>query len=415
MGKNKKKNNRNREPTVIKNQKADKPNQQSTFQMMTTWGEHYYQWNGKLYDSDIVRSCIRPKVKAVGKLIGKHLRGEGENLTIYPTPWIRELLKHPNPYMTEQQFQEKMAANLALTNNAFALIVRNEETGSPMQLYPIEPLQATAVESGGNWYIEFLHKNGSQSVFRYDDLIHLKDDFYGNQIFGINPAPALAPLMECVGTTDQGVVKAVRNSGMIRWLLKFNSAMRPEDIKENVTAFVNNYLDVESESFGAAGVDIKADAKQIEPKDYVPNASVTDRITDRIYSFFGVNKSIVQADYTEDQWNAFYESQIEPAAVQMGEVMTMRLFSKREIAAKNEIVFESFRLTCASMKTKLQLISFVDRGIMNPNEVRAVLNLPPIPDGEKYLRRLDTITVEQAEQQAGTNNGGKGGDTDGQS
>ena len=106
--------------------------------------------------------------------------------------------------------------------------------------------------------------------------------------------------MECVGTIDQGVVKAVRNSGMIRWLLKFNSAMRPEDIKENVTAFVNNYLDVESESFGAAGVDIKADAKQIEPKDYVPNASVTDRITDRIYSFFGVNKSIVQADYTED-------------------------------------------------------------------------------------------------------------------
>lgn len=52
---------RKREPT--KNEK----NAKEVMKMVTTWGEHYYAWNGRLYDSDIVRSCIRPKVKAVGK------------------------------------------------------------------------------------------------------------------------------------------------------------------------------------------------------------------------------------------------------------------------------------------------------------------------------------------------------------
>lgn len=55
--------------------------------------------------------------------------------------------------------------------------------------------------------------------------------------------------------------------------------------KTNVEQFVKNYLAIETDTFGAAGVDAKVDAKQIEAKDYVPNASQTDRITDRIYSF----------------------------------------------------------------------------------------------------------------------------------
>ena len=54
------------------NEKADK----NVMQMVTSWGEYFYSWNGRLYDSDIVRSCIRPKVKAVGKLVGKHIRSD---------------------------------------------------------------------------------------------------------------------------------------------------------------------------------------------------------------------------------------------------------------------------------------------------------------------------------------------------
>ena len=207
--------------------------------------------------------------------------------------------------------------------------------------------------------------------------------------------------MECVGTIDQGIVKAIKNSGIIRWLLKFNNSMRPEDVKKNVKEFVENYLSVESDSFGAAGVDAKADAKQIEPKDYVPNAAIQDRLIDRVYSFFNTNKHIVQSDYTENQWNAYYEAEIEPVAIQFGDVLTARLFSRKEIAVGNRIVFESSNLQCASMQTKLQLVAFLDRGIMSANEIRRILNLPPIDGGDVYVRRLDTVPITEG----GENNG----------
>ena len=389
---------RSRDPTV------EKPSEVTTLKMVNTWGEHYLAWNGKLYESDIVMACIRPKIKATGKLLAKHIRESGDTMTLNPMTNIRMLLAYPNPYMTMQKFLEKMTYQLILTGNAFALIVRDSETGGkPIGLYPISCSTVQKKETKqGAVILEFTLKNGAVMAFAYEDILHLRQDFTENEFFGTNPAPALAQLMECVGTIDQGIVKAVKNSGIIRWLLKFNSGLRPEDVKKNVKEFVDNYLSIESDSFGAAGVDAKADAKQIEPKDYVPNSSTMDKLTDRIYSFFGVNKAIVQSDYTEDQWNAFYESEVEPVAIHLGDVFTLRLFTRKEINFGNKIVFESSNLQCASMQTKLALVQFLDRGIMSANEIRRILNLPPIEGGDVYVRRLDTAPITE------------GGETDGE-
>lgn len=390
---------RSREPTV------ERPDEQSRISMLTTWGEQYYAWNGHLYESDIVRACIRPKVKAVGKLMAKHIRNDPKNgLTTNPDPYIRMMLEAPNPYMTGQQFQEKMATQLCLNNNAFALIVR-DENGRPMQLYPIPCAGAEAIhDEDGRMFIKFTYRNGKLRTFAYEDLIHLRQDYNDQDIFGSNPAPALTQLMECVGVIDQGLVKAIKNSGVIRWLLKFNSGMRQEDVKRNVKDFVDNYLSVESETFGAAGVDAKIDAKQIEPKDYVPNATQTDRITDRIYSFFNTNKKIVQSNWSEDEWNAYYEAEIEPLAIQLSDVYTQRLFTIRERGFGNRIIFEASNLACASISTKLSFQAMVDRGAMTPNEWRATLNLAPIDGGDQVIRRLDTQVVNLVENMLGKMN-----------
>ena len=384
---------RSREPTT--NKAVSKPNEASSIAMVTTWGEYFYAWNGQLYESDIVRSCIRPYAQAVGKLVTKHIRDDPKNgLQVNPRVNIAMLLKYPNPNMTAQQFQEKMATQLLLNNNAFALVVR-DANGIPCGLYPIPCTNAEAVyDKQGTLVLKFTYRNGTTNAFYYSDILHLRRDYADNEIFGTQPGGALAQLMECVGVIDQGVVKAIKNSSIIRWLLKFTSSMRPEDIQKNTKEFVDSYLSYESESFGAAGVDSKVDAKQIEPKDYVPNAAVTDRITDRIYSFFNTNKKIVQSCYDENEWNAYYEAQIEPFAVQYGECLTMRLFSRKEISFGNRIACEASNLQYASMSTKLQLVQFLDRGIMNADEIRAVLNLSPIPGGDVYVRRLDTVPIE---------------------
>lgn len=370
----------------------------ATLKMVTTYGEHYYAWDGKLYKSDIVRSCIRPKVKAIGKLAGKHIREDEEKgITVNPEPYIRFLLEEPNPYMSGQQLQEKLANQLCLNNNAFALIVRNED-GIPVQIYPIPAVFAEAkYADNGELYIKFQYRNGKTDKFWYSDIIHLRNDFNENDIFGDSPASALTGLMEVVGTIDQGIIKAIKNSGIIRWLLAYNTAMRDEDIKKSVEEFVKNYLSIESETFGAAGVDAKVTATRIEPKDYVPNAAQTEKTIDRIYSFFNTNKKIVQSGWTENEWNAYYEAEIEREAIQMGDVYTLRLFSRRERSCHNRIVFEASNLQCASLQTKLGFVAMVDRGAMLPNEWRATMNMAPIAGGDKPIRRLDTQVVDMIE------------------
>ena len=45
---------------------------------------------------------------------------------------------------------------------------------------------------------------------------------------------ALANVMNVIGTLDQGIIKAIKNSSVIRWLLIAKSAVRPDDLKKNV-------------------------------------------------------------------------------------------------------------------------------------------------------------------------------------
>lgn len=374
----------------LKDEKIEK----SILQMVNTYGEHFYSWNGRLYDSDIVRSCIRPKVKAVGKMIGKHIRADtGNILQVNPEANIRFLLEEPNPYMTGQQFQEKVCTQLCLNNNAFILIVR-DPNGKPMQLFPIPCVLCETFYQNNELYLKFQYRNGKSNAFPYSQVIHLRQDFNEHDVFGESPAPALASMMEVMGTIDQGIIKAIKNSGIIRWLLTFSTALRREDLKAQVEAFVKDYLSVESETFGAAGVDAKATAQRIEPKDYVPNALQTKETLNRIYSFFNTNENIVQSKWTEDQWNAYYEAEIEPVAIQMGAAYSVKLFSRRERGCGNRIVFEASNLQCASLSSKLAMQAMVDRGAMLPNEWRAVMNLAPIEGGDQPIRRLDTQVVD---------------------
>lgn len=375
---------------------------QQVYRMMTEVGNGYYSWNGKLYHSDIIRSCIKPKTKAIGKAIGKHIRKTVKDGTVKtevnPMVYMRFLLEEPNEYMSGQMLQEKVANQLQLNGNAFILILR-DENGVPNGLYPIPAVSAERKYDDNNeLYIKFCYWNGRYSEFYYKDLIHIRDDYITDDIFGDSPAEALSELMNTVSVMDQGIRNAIKNSSVIRWLLKFTSSMRDEDLKVKAQEFANNYLDIsQNKSVGVAAVDAKADAIQVNNQDYVPNAEQNDRQTQRIYAFFHTNDKIVHSNYNENEWISYYEAEIEPVLQQMSNEYTRRLFSRTERGHGNSIIFESSSLTFASMTTKLQLVQLVDRGIMTPNEVREFFSLAPIDGGDKALLRKDTGLLEGGE------------------
>lgn len=363
-------------------------------------GNGFYSWNGNLYQSDIVRSCIRPFAKAVGKLVAKHLRESSDGLKVNPDAYVRQLLAEPNPYMTGQMMQEKLANQLGLNNNAFAYVNR-DQFGYAMEIYPIIAVAVEALyDSQMELYLKFTTINGKTTTFPYADIIHLRQDYNENDIFGTPNTKVLEGLMEIVSVTDQGIIKAIKNSAVIKWLLQFKQSLRPEDIKAQTKAFVDAFMKIDLETddssvAGAAGVDTKADIKQVEPKDYVPNASQMDRTVQRIYNFFNTNEKIIQSKFDEDEWNAYFEAVIEPVSMQMANEFTRKIFSRRERGHGNRIVFEANSLQYASMTTKLDLMQMVDRGAMTPNEWRLVMNMGPIEGGDKPIRRLDTAVVNQ--------------------
>lgn len=371
------------------------------FKMVTVANDSFFVYNGKIYQSDIVRACLRPYTKAMGKTVAKHIResilenGEKEVL-VNPDAYLKFLLEEPNPYMTYQKMIEKMAVSLKLNGNAFALIIR-DENGLPRQLYPL-PAQGATTEwiSEGELGIHFYFANGADPIFRYSDLIHLRGDYYDHDILGDSIADALIPLMECVGTIDKGIKDAIKNSSIIRWLLKVSGGIRPEDLKEYAKNFAENYLSIEKgTSVGVAATDSKAEAKQVEPKDYVPNAALIDRQKERVLELFNTNEEILQSKESADTWNSYFEHEIEPDIVQLSGEMSRKLFNRRQRAFGNKIVVESSNLAHASYEQKLALREMVDRGALTPNEWRAVFNLAPVPGGDAVIRRLDTAVVNQ--------------------
>lgn len=385
---------KNKSPT--KDKKINEP-VGTRLEMITETGNNFFMWQGKLYQSDIIRACIRPKARAVGKLIPKHLKYDEGSLKINPEPYIRFLLEEPNHLMTHQVMMEKVVTQFQLNNNAFIAIHRNKDN-LPVQLFPIDCTFVEAIyDNNGMLWLKFTLINGKTVKYPYSDIIHLRQDVNQHIIFGDSPQEVLKPLMEIVNTTDQGIVKAIRNSAVIKWLLEFKSSLKKEDIKKEVKDFTDTYLDVDESVGGAIATDPKYSAKQVEPKDYVPNATQMDKTTQRLFNYFNTNEKIIQNRFNEDEWNSYYEGDIEPFAVQVSKEYTRKLLTRLQRFNEEEIIFESSNLQHASMKTKLGLVSMVDRGALTPNGWLKVMNLPPVEGGDKPIRRLDTAVVKGGE------------------
>ena len=77
--------------------------------------------------------------------------------------------------------------------------------------------------------------------------------------------------------------------------------------------------------------------------------------------------------------------------------MSAKIFTEREQAFGNEIIFESGRLQFTSNSTKVNLIAqLVPLGLLTINQALEILNLPGVADGDRRLQALNMIDADQA-------------------
>lgn len=369
----------------------------SQLRMLSGYTPIFTPWQGKPYAADVVRAAVDAIARNAAKLRAKHIRRVDGKIVPVGGQIERLLTVRPNPNMNAYDFLYRLITTLMIENNAWAYPVW--DGFNLVAIWPINCTMAEFLEDESKTiYVKFYFFDGGQVVLPYSEVIHLRRHYYNNDLLG-EPNDPINSVLSAIHTTNEGLAQAVKTSAHIRGILKFQGMLKPEDIKANRDRFVSEYMTMQNTG-GIAALDSKAEYIPVDIEPKMVNAAQMKELRDAVFRYFGVNENIVMGKYTEDEWNAFYESTIEALAVQMSLEFTSKLFTDRERGFGNEIIFEANRLQYASVSTKLALREMVDRGALTPNEWREAFNLAPVEGGDKPIRRLDTRPTDETDQQA---------------
>lgn len=363
--------------------------------MVTEQAGAFTTYCGDAYSNDIYRGAVDAIARNIGKLKGSHVIRYADHDKVDGDCRLNRLLQvRPNPYMSAYDFLYKLATHYYLYNNAFALLCRGDNGG----ITGIYPITATHVDfmsdQQGGLYCKFFFRSGRQVIFPYGDVIHLRRDFNSDDLLGDDNG-ALFPALELAHTQNEGIITGIKSGAHIRGILKFTQIMSPSKLKEEKEAFISDYLQISNDG-GIIALDQKAEYQPIESKPVMLTAEQTAAIQEKIYNYLGVTKEIVNSSYTEDTFAAFYESTVEPFAVALGLEFTAKVFTDREQAFGNSVIFESGRLQFSSNKTKVELIKeLMPLGLLTINQALEILNMPGIADGDRRLQTLNVVDADK--------------------
>lgn len=353
-------------------------------------------FGGDAYSNDIYRGAVDAIARNIGKLKGGHVIRYADHDKVEGDCKLNRLLQvRPNPYMSAYDFLYKLATHYYLYNNAFAFL-EHDDQGELTGIYPITCTSVQILSDlCGNLYCLFYFKSGKQALLPYRDIVHLRRNFNRDDILGDDNS-ALHPALELAHTQNEGIISSIKSGANIRGILRFTQIMSPTKLKEEKEAFIADYLQMGNDG-GIVAVDQKAEYTPIESKPVILTAEQTQEVKKKIYSYLGIAENIVNSNYNEDEFAAFYESVIEPFAVALSMEFTAKVFTDREQAFGNSIMFESGRLQFTSNATKVNLIKeIMPLGLLSINQALEILNLPAIQGGEKRLQTLNVIDAENA-------------------
>ena len=374
------------------------------FKTLTAYQPVFTTFDGSLYEMELVRSAIHAHAKFSAKL-KPVVNGAGN----------RELERilgfKPNKYMDTYKFIYRLRTILEMQNTAFIVPILNDFEDI-IGFYPVLPSRCEVLTYQDKEWLRYTFSNGQKAVIEFDRVgiltkFQYKDDFFGENNRALNPT------MNLIHTQNQGIIEGVKNSATVRFMGRLANTYKPEDIEKQRKKFREENLSTDNNG-GIVIVDNKfADLKQIESKPYNVDAEQMRLIQNNVFNYFNTNEKIIQNSYNEDEWNAYYEGEIEPFAIQLSLVMTNMTFSANQRSRGNEIIFTANRLQYASNSTKLQIVTqLFDRGFINHDQGLEIFNMAPVGNTKYYIRReyvgVDELGKEEIEGKENNDNDDEG-------
>lgn len=355
------------------------------FKGVTEYSPIFSTPNGEVYEQALTRAVIEKFAQFCSKL-KPEVVGTAK-------PRIQRAIKtSPNEFMSWPQMLSRLATVL-LNDTTVAIVPSYTERGDINGVFPLKFETCEIVEYEGEAWCRFYVASGDTLAIEYRNValitrFQYKSDFFGS---GNN---AMGPTLNLLDYQEQANEQAIKNGSRIQFIGQVTSMVHPEDIERKREKFSEDNL-MNNDSGLLLYDQTFNSLQQVEPYSYTVDTDEMGRIEDSVFSYFGINKNILQSDYTEEQFGAYYESQIEPFAVQVGEGLTRMLYTQRERANGNQITFSANRLEYASNASKRNMVrDMLDRRVMTVNEAREILQLPPVPGGNIFIERGEYVTFD---------------------
>ena len=377
------------------NNSTRNPEQATEVKILDDRKAEFTPYKGDFRNDADVRACVDAIARNGAKMHPRHIRNNDKGMENLKGSLYRILAKQPNELQNAYQFYYQVITNLELYNDSFVYIQRDSTSNKVTGLYPIDFSEGKLYEYQDKIWIKFKFGRSKERFVPYDSCIHLTRYVGEDGLFGGKVTPIIK-ILSMKHIMDEGMINAIKTTQNIRGIIKSTKAMlKPEDVKKMRDQFVDDFIKSSNKS-GIGGLDATTEFTPVKIEPTTANENQIKIIDDKLLSYFGINEHIIQSKYSEDEWNAFYESVLEPIGLQMSLEFSNKLFTPTEKYFGNEIIFESNALQYASNSTKIQLLRF-GTNIMTQNELREVFNLAPRDGGDVILIDQNHQVLDQEE------------------
>lgn len=394
----------------FKNLTTGKPTTEDRMRMLSGISPIFSQFGQDVYASDVVQNCIDVIATECSKLKPRHIRMDANGNQKMAKGGLQRLFRiSPNEMMTTRDFIEKTIWQLYLHSNVFIyptyVDVPGPDGSNTRKYTGIYPLDPNTVEfwtdTTDRVFVTLKFANGQQFDLAYTNVIHIRKKFSVNEVMGggLDGQPDNAPLLKVLDINDtmlQGLKKAIKHSLNIRGILNIKSVMDDETQQKERARFEKA---LESGDSGLAALDFKGEYIPITSDPKIVDKDTLEFLQSSVLNHFGVSVPILSGDFTDDQYQAFYEKTLEPLVISLGQAFSKTLFSSTQLDHGNEIVFYPDKLLFTNTKNRIAVADILgNRGAITNNRLLELFGYAPYEGGDVRYMNLNYVDTEIANQ-----------------
>lgn len=336
-----------------------------------------------------VFSCIRVIAEDLSSLplITYERIGKGKERA-FKHPLYRMLHDYPNPEMTSMQYREAAQVDVLSCGNHYSEIQRTEG-GDPLALWPLQASRMTLIRNDqGELFYKYQLPNGEPKIFAKENILHVAG--LGNGLVGKSPikfamqAIGLGLALEEYGARffsgDGSIAGTIEHPGKLGPTGRENLRKAWDEAHGGLSMSHRLAILEEGAKFNKIGIPAN-EAQWLESRKFQKSEIAMiyrvqahlindlDRSTNNNIEHQGIEHVV----YCIRPWAVRWEQQINLKLIRE---------SERGIVFVEHLLDGLLRGDQASRYTAYGIA--IDKGIMNPNECRALENMNPREGGDKY-------------------------------